>query len=148
MPYQNIDASLTPDEVQAIKATFQDVLTRMPFLVNLTAKERKSMLKTGPDSVSFVQNALSAAQDHPDILPSSFKVDHFQRDMELFTVLTELTTFAESVMSQIDDTRLALGSEAMRQSTQIYEYVKVIARKEYTGLRGHFVRIQGAITGA
>nr|VFJ45613.1 MAG: hypothetical protein BECKFM1743A_GA0114220_100275 [Candidatus Kentron sp. FM]VFJ49436.1 MAG: hypothetical protein BECKFM1743C_GA0114222_100715 [Candidatus Kentron sp. FM]VFK20009.1 MAG: hypothetical protein BECKFM1743B_GA0114221_106624 [Candidatus Kentron sp. FM] len=25
---------------------------------------------------------------------------------------------------------------------------KVIARKEYTGLRGHFVRIQGAITGA
>ena len=25
---------------------------------------------------------------------------------------------------------------------------KVIAGKEYTGLRGHFVRIQGAITGA
>nr|VFJ70438.1 MAG: hypothetical protein BECKFM1743A_GA0114220_105486 [Candidatus Kentron sp. FM]VFJ70818.1 MAG: hypothetical protein BECKFM1743C_GA0114222_105736 [Candidatus Kentron sp. FM]VFK18737.1 MAG: hypothetical protein BECKFM1743B_GA0114221_105696 [Candidatus Kentron sp. FM] len=71
---------------------------------------------------------MSAAQDHPDILPSSFKTDQFQRDMELFTVLTELSTLAESVMSQIDDTRLALGSEAMRQSTQIYEYVKTAAK--------------------
>nr|VFJ66159.1 MAG: hypothetical protein BECKFW1821B_GA0114236_111318 [Candidatus Kentron sp. FW] len=60
MPYQNIGASLTPDEVQAIEATFQDVLTRIPFLVNLTAKERRTILKTDPDSVSFVQNALTA----------------------------------------------------------------------------------------
>nr|VFK21492.1 MAG: hypothetical protein BECKLPF1236A_GA0070988_1030511 [Candidatus Kentron sp. LPFa]VFK34973.1 MAG: hypothetical protein BECKLPF1236C_GA0070990_1031711 [Candidatus Kentron sp. LPFa] len=61
MPYQNIDASLSPADIKAIKATFDTVLQKMPFLINLTPKERKSMFKAGPDSVSFVQNALNAA---------------------------------------------------------------------------------------
>nr|VFJ69796.1 MAG: hypothetical protein BECKFW1821C_GA0114237_10206 [Candidatus Kentron sp. FW] len=81
----------------------------MPFLVNLMAKERRTILKTGPDSVSFVQNALSAAQDYPDILPASSKTDELRRDMDLFAVLTEIRAMAESVMSQVDDTRLAVG---------------------------------------
>nr|VFJ56567.1 MAG: hypothetical protein BECKFW1821B_GA0114236_102831 [Candidatus Kentron sp. FW] len=81
----------------------------MHFLVNLTAKERRTILKTGPDSVSFVQNALSAAQDHPDILPATFKTPEFKNDVDLFAELTDINTMTASVASQIDDTRLAVG---------------------------------------
>nr|VFJ45994.1 MAG: hypothetical protein BECKFM1743A_GA0114220_100313 [Candidatus Kentron sp. FM]VFJ52206.1 MAG: hypothetical protein BECKFM1743C_GA0114222_1010615 [Candidatus Kentron sp. FM]VFK09143.1 MAG: hypothetical protein BECKFM1743B_GA0114221_1009615 [Candidatus Kentron sp. FM] len=61
MPYQNIDASLSPADAKAVKDAFDTVLKKLPFLVNLTPQERKSTFKAGPDSVSFVQNALTAA---------------------------------------------------------------------------------------
>nr|VFJ60637.1 MAG: hypothetical protein BECKFM1743C_GA0114222_102778 [Candidatus Kentron sp. FM]VFJ60879.1 MAG: hypothetical protein BECKFM1743A_GA0114220_102738 [Candidatus Kentron sp. FM]VFK13132.1 MAG: hypothetical protein BECKFM1743B_GA0114221_102677 [Candidatus Kentron sp. FM] len=61
MPYQNIDASLSPADVKAVKDAFDTVLKKLPFLVNLTPQERRATFKAGPDSVSFVQNALTAA---------------------------------------------------------------------------------------
>lgn len=128
MPYQNIDASLSAADVQAVKDAFAAVLTKLPFLVNLTADERKQVFKTGPDRLSFVKNAATGAQGNPDILPASFSTPAFQRDVDLFGVLTELGTLAESVASQIDDTRLAVGGEAMQQATQVYNYVKEAAK--------------------
>nr|VFJ95326.1 MAG: hypothetical protein BECKH772A_GA0070896_1008516 [Candidatus Kentron sp. H]VFJ96214.1 MAG: hypothetical protein BECKH772B_GA0070898_1008816 [Candidatus Kentron sp. H]VFK02210.1 MAG: hypothetical protein BECKH772C_GA0070978_1008416 [Candidatus Kentron sp. H] len=48
--------------------------------------------------------------------------------MDLFTTLTELDTLAESVASQIDDTRLAVGGEAMQEAIRVYDYVKTGAK--------------------
>nr|VFJ53892.1 MAG: hypothetical protein BECKFW1821B_GA0114236_101623 [Candidatus Kentron sp. FW] len=128
MPYQNIDASLSPEDIKAIKAAFQTIQEKLPFLVNLTPKERRSLFKTGVDSVSFIENALNAAQDHPDILPATFKTEELKSDVALFSVLTDIGTIAASVASEIDDTRLAVGSEAMEKGTQVYNYVKTAAK--------------------
>ena len=128
MPYQNINATLSTADLQAIKDAFSTILEKLPFLVNLTAEERKATFKTGPDRVSFVQNAATAAANTPDIFPASFNVQEFQNDIALFNTLTELSTQAASIASQIDDTRLAVGGEAMRQATQVYNYVKEAAK--------------------
>ena len=128
MPYQNIDASVSAADLQAVKDAFDTIKQKLPFLVNLTADERQATFKTGPDRVSFVQNSLTAAQGHPEIFPASFSTPGFQKDVDLFAVLTELGTLAESVTSQIDDTRLAVGGESMRQATQVYNYVKEAAK--------------------
>src|SRR5256714_5036673 len=122
MSYQNIDASLSAASLQAVKDAFTLIVEKLPFLVSLTADERKATFKAGPDSLSFITNALAAAQANPTILPVSFSVPAFQRDVELFNVLTELSTLAASLASQIDDTRLAVGGEAMQQATQGYRY--------------------------
>jgi hypothetical protein len=128
MGYQNIDATVSPADLQAIKDAFAVVLNKLPFLVNLTSSERQKIAKTGPDSLSFVQNALAAAQANPTIFPPSFDTSGFQRDVELFATLSELQTLAESVVSQLDDTRLAVGGEAMQAATQTYSYVKAGAK--------------------
>jgi hypothetical protein len=128
MPYHDIDASLSAADIQAIKDAFAVVLNKLPFLVNLTPDERKSITKTGPDSLSFVQNALSGALANPDIFPASFSTAAFKKDVDLLAVLSELGTMADSVASQIDDTRLAVGGEAMQQGMQVYNYVKTAAK--------------------
>lgn len=128
MPYQNINATLSAADLQAIKDAFSTILQKLPFLVNLTAEERKATFKTGPDRVSFVQNTATAADSHPEIFPASFNVQEFKNDVALFNTLTELSTQAASVASQIDDTRLAVGGEAMRQATAVYNYVKEAAK--------------------
>ena len=127
MPYQNIDASISAVDLQAIKDAFATIKQKLPFLASLTVDERKSTFKAGPNSLSFVQNALTAAEGHPDIFPNSFSTPAFRKDVDLFSVLTELGTSAESLSSQIDDTRLAVGGEAMQQGSQVYTYVKAAA---------------------
>jgi hypothetical protein len=128
MPYQNINTTISAADVQAVKDAFTVVLDKLPFLVNLTASERKALLKTGPNSLSFVQNAAAAVQNNAAIFPASFSRSDFQKDVDLLSALTELATLASSVTSRIDDTRLAVGSEAMRQATQAYNYVKTAAK--------------------
>lgn len=128
MPYQNIDAAISPADMQAVRDAFATVLTKLPFLINLTGAERISITKTGPDSLAFVQNALSGAQANPNVLPASFNTPGFQKDVALFGALTELQSIAESVVSQIDDTRLAVGGEAMQAATQTYQYIKTAAK--------------------
>jgi hypothetical protein len=128
MPYQNINTTISPADVQAVKDSFEAILEKLPFLVNLTATERKALLKAGPSSVSFIQNAASAAQNNATILPASFNATDFQKDVDLLATLTELGTLASSVASSIDDTRLAVGSEAMQQATQVYQYFKAAAK--------------------
>ena len=112
MPYGNINAQLAPADVQAIKDAFAAALAKLPFAVNLTPDERKALTKTGPDSVSY----------------------GYTNDVNLFTVLTELTTLAQSVASTIDDTRMAVGSEAMQTANAIYGYAKT-AQKNTPGLK-------------
>ena len=134
MPYQNIDATLSGADIQAVKDAFAAVLTKLPFLVNLTVDERKSIVKTGSDSLSFVQTALTGAQANPLIFPPSFDQLGFGKDVALFAALTEIQALAESVVSQLDDTRTAVGGEAMQAAMQAYQYIKT-ASKTTPGLK-------------
>lgn len=128
MGYQNINVSVPAADVQAVKDAIALILSKLPFLITLTVAERRSTFKAGPDSVFFLQAALTAALDNPDILPGSFGTAEFKNDVDLFAQLTELGIMIASLASQIDDTRLAVGGEAMQQATQVYTYAKTAAR--------------------
>lgn len=128
MPYKSIDVTVSPADLQAVKDAFATVLQKLPFLINLTSAERKSTFKAGPDSLSFLENALTAAQSNPTVLPGSFSTPSFKNDVDLFATLTELNTLAAQVASQLDDTRIAVGGESMQQATQVYNYVKTAAK--------------------
>ena len=127
MPYQNISAQISDADMAAIKAAVATIQQKLPFLITLTADERKSLYKTGPNSLSFVENALQAAQSNPDIFPKSFDATEFGSDVNLFADMTAINTLVSQLASSIDDTRLAIGSEAMTEATQVYNYVKTAA---------------------
>ncbi|OUL20658.1 hypothetical protein [Nostoc sp. 106C] len=129
MPYQNITASLTPEDIQEIKAALQTIQKKLPFLVTLSVEERRKLFKMGDKSLAFVNNSLTAAQTNRDILPASFDVEEFTRDYQLAATLTELLTGLRQVTEQVDDTLLAVGSEAMSSSLTVYDYVKTAAKK-------------------
>lgn len=49
MPTKLINASLSEADSQVIEDAFAAVLAKLPFVINLTAEERKSGAKTGSD---------------------------------------------------------------------------------------------------
>lgn len=128
MPYQNIDAAVSAADLQAIRDAFALIASKLPFLVSLTVEERRATFKAGPDSLSFLTKAATAARDNPTIFPLSFDREGFLKDVELFAVLSEIGTQADSTSSRIDDTRLAVGGEAMQGGSLVYKYVQAAAK--------------------
>ena len=119
MSYQNISATVSAANVQAVKDSVAAIRAKLPFLVNLTVDKRKSIFKTGSGRLAFVQNSPAAARNNPDILPKSFAADEFESDVNLFATLTELNTLIAQLASEIDDTRMAVGGEAIKEATQV-----------------------------
>ena len=78
--------------------------------------------------LSFVQNAMAAAKNNPGLLPAIFDVDQFASDVDLFAVLTELTTLFKQLFSQSDDTRLAVGAASIAGASQVYKHVQIGVR--------------------
>ncbi|HIK06766.1 MAG TPA: hypothetical protein IGS40_19080 [Trichormus sp. M33_DOE_039] len=129
MPYQNITASLSPADIQEIKAALQTIQRKLPFLITLSPEERRKLVKMGDKSLAFVNNSVSAAKSNPEILPASFDVDELVRDYQLATTLTEVLTSMHQLTEQVDDTLMAVSSDAMTSSLTVYDYVKTAAKK-------------------
>ncbi|MBW4563582.1 MAG: hypothetical protein KME32_21045 [Mojavia pulchra JT2-VF2] len=129
MSYQNIKGTLSPEDIRDIKAALQTIQKKLPFLVNLSTEERRKLVKMGDKSLAFVNNSVTAAQSNREILPASFKVEELVQDYQLATTLTELLTSMRQLTEQVDDTLLAVGSEAMSSSLTVYDYVKTAAKK-------------------
>jgi hypothetical protein len=129
MAYQNIAATLSPQDIQEIKAALQTVQKKMPFLITLSTEERRKLLKMGDKSLAFVNNSVTAAQSNREILPATFDVEELVRDYQLATALTELLISVQQLAEQVDDTLMAVGSEAMSSSLTVYDYVKTASKK-------------------
>jgi hypothetical protein len=129
MSYQNITATLSEADVQEIKAALQTIEQKLPFLINLTTEERRRLYKMGAKSLTFVNNSLTAAQSNRDILPATFDLEEFARDYQLSAALTDIFFGLQQLSEKVDDTLMAVSSEAMSSSLTVYDYVKTAAKK-------------------
>ncbi|MBF2049924.1 MAG: hypothetical protein EDM05_59635 [Leptolyngbya sp. IPPAS B-1204] len=129
MPYTDINTTLTDAELQEIKQAIATIQQKLPFLITLSAEERKRLYKMGDKRLAFVQNSLSAAQSNRNILPASFDLEGFANDYRLASNLSELLMLLRQLTEQVDDTLMAVSSEAMSSSLTVYDYVKTAAKK-------------------
>jgi len=128
MSYQNISAQLTETDLQEIQTALATIEAKLPFLVHLSVEERRKLFKMGNKSLAFVSNSLTAAQANRDILPNRFDLDEFSRDYQLATALTDVHFRLQQLTEKVDDTLMAVSSEAMTSGLIVYDYVKTAAK--------------------
>jgi hypothetical protein len=124
MPSNRIDATLTDehrDKAMAALATLAEVL---PFLIDLSPKERADSPKFGEKNRSFVSQALAVAEEHPEIFPASFSLAELRNDVQLVEAMYPLRHTVKALFRKIDDTYLAAGSEAYAAALAVYQYAK------------------------
>ena len=119
MADNRVDATLTSQDAQEITDAIKTIRTRLPFLMDLSPDERRSMPALGDRSRAFVSRALEVAKQNPGFLPHAFDVDAMDRDMQLFSALQPILTALTQLSELVDDTVHAIGSEA---------YVDALAR--------------------
>ncbi|MBK5285397.1 MAG: hypothetical protein JJE25_08325 [Bacteroidia bacterium] len=126
--YSNISSALTAAQKADIQTKINDIKLVLVFLINLTPAERKKLLKMGDKSVAYVQEVLAALQANPTIVPASFDLAEFKKDMFLYNDLLEILNYLRPLFEGIDDTMLALSNELMRQANSGYGFVKEAAK--------------------
>lgn len=127
---RSISATLTPEAQQQVLAAIATIREHLPFLINLSPRERQQLPKMGDKSRAFVQKAFNVARHNPDILPRSFDFEEMERDIALFEALDPLLLPVMQLQELIDDTLLAVGSESYMAALKVYNYTKVSGQME------------------
>jgi hypothetical protein len=60
MAFQNVSYVIPAADLTAVLTAIDTINSKLPFLINLTEEERKSLFKMGSKSVDFVQDAAEA----------------------------------------------------------------------------------------
>jgi hypothetical protein len=119
-----ISATLTKEDREAVIAAVATIKQKLPFLMDLTAEERKSLPKMGDKSRAFVSKALEVANQNPDFLPRSFDLEEMKRDVELFESLYPVLLALTQLQELVDDTCVAVGSDAYAAALVVYNFAK------------------------
>jgi len=132
MPYNNIEASLSPIAQADLMQHIEDIRALLPFLVNLTPKE-KQMGKYGQHNYVFLKSAYDYAQQRAELLPPSFSLTGWQADIELYDKLTPLAQQVTMLKEALDDTLFALRTEAQKSALDFLKLAQVAANGNQPG---------------
>ena len=130
MPDNRVSATLSEADQQAVLAAIETIRQKLPFLIDLTPEQRRSLPKMGDKSRAFVAKALAVAQHNSNFLPRSFSVEEFERDVALAEALLPVMVSLTRLQEQLTDTYTEIGSEALSASLVVYQYGRTSADGE------------------
>jgi len=124
MTENRIDLVITQEQIDTILAALKSIEEIIPGLIELTLEQRKAMPRYSSDDLGFILDALSIAEQHPEILPPSFDLDEMRRDVNTLQKLTALSHAIARFAGIFDDSLYAAGSESKGHGRSIYQFVK------------------------
>jgi hypothetical protein len=128
MRTNKISAEITPEGKALILANIEEIKTLMPYLINLSVEERKTLKSIGDKNMTFVQKCLEAALANPSELKANFDILEYQRDVNLFNNLIAIKIACQSLLELVDDSMKAAGIDAMKSSFEVYDALKASAK--------------------
>lgn len=128
MSTNRVSATLTELDKTAVLEALAQVKEKMPFLINLTGKERQRSRKMGAKRVEYVNLSLQGSQTFGSLMPPSVDISEFSKDVTLINQLVAIRMEVEALIEGIDDTMMAAGTDAMHFADLVYSYLKTGAR--------------------
>jgi hypothetical protein len=124
MTENRVSAAISEADQQAVLAAIETIRQKLPFLIDLSPEQRRSLPKMGDKSRAFVGKALAVAQHNSNFLPRSFSVEEMGRDVQLFEALQPILTSLTRLQEQLSDTYTEVGSEAYSAALVVYQYAR------------------------
>lgn len=95
-----------------------------PYLQGLTAGERQSIFKMGDKTVATAQKVKSYLETNPEFTPTYMNKEEFLKDEAVVTQLSPLVNLAQQLSTDLNDTIMLAGSEAIYGALLYYGQVK------------------------
>jgi hypothetical protein len=128
MPDNHVSASLSQADQQAVLAAINTIREKLPFLIDLTPEERRTLPRMGDRSRGFVAQALEVATQNTGMLPRAFDVEEMRKDVELLAALSPVITALAQLNELVDDTFMAVGSEAYTAALFVYQTARTAGK--------------------
>ena len=91
-----------------------------PYLQWLSADERQSLFKMGNKTVATVQKTKSYVDTNPEFVPAYMDKAEFLKDEAIVTQLNPISNLATQIVSDVDETLLLSGNEALQSALLYY----------------------------
>ena len=116
-------------DILAVKAALQTVGNILnPYLIALTEKERRRMLKMGEATEPFVSRVMDYVVSNPQFLNPFTDVPEMQKDWKAIVQLLPVLRVMDQLCSNLNDTLMQAGKEVLEPSLGYYNAVKMGVR--------------------
>ncbi|MCA6439052.1 MAG: hypothetical protein ACRC0I_03485 [Sediminibacterium sp.] len=119
--------SFVGSELMSIKQHLAGLRNMIPGAVKLKPLERRSMFKLNAKRETFVQKAIQQMRRNPKTVPAYIDVTICNNYVQLFEQYNELLKEMDEVKTKLEDAKLLLGNEILRQTSAYYKNAKTAA---------------------
>ena len=129
MPKTNkITAAFTDAQKAIVLTKIAEAKTAMPFLIAITADERKRSQKMGAKSLDYVRQCIEGAKAFPDELKKNFSIAEMEKDYEIINNLLGVQVACKELLELVNDSLTAGGIESMEAANEVYATLKIAAK--------------------
>lgn len=129
-----ISFQLSDDDVRTLNTLMGDVESRLTGLLALDNATRRQLTKMGDKSEAFVRQTIMVLGQNPEIVPPSLGLAEAQADLRALDQLRPLLSRMQRLVERMEDSEMALGSDAMNVALEGYGLLKLTGRNK--GLEG------------
>ncbi len=120
-----ISIEIPQELIDQVTAKLQECKTVLaPYLQALTSDDRIGLPKMGDKSVPTVQKIKSYMETNPEFIPKYLSKEEFLKDEVVVVQLTPIVNIVRQLYSDVDDTLMLAGSEALKASLLYYGQVR------------------------
>jgi len=120
-----VSLTLTPGQVAAALAALDQVEASLPGLISLQPEDRKGLVFMGPRSEAFCRQTVRVLDQNRQIVPPSLDLAGAQADLVAIDQLRPVLERLQRLLSRVDDTVSALGSDVMVTALEGYGQLKL-----------------------
>ena len=137
MPNENlISMSFTSEEIQEATGHINEILALFSGrLKSLTPEERREYGRIGNKTENWTRKVNEYMKNQPDFTPAFVDADETQKDFVAREALKPLLNLLTSLVNQVDDTVLILGSDLYQADLGYYQNVKLLAKQNVNGAK-------------
>lgn len=143
-----LSAELTDAVKEQILAKIAEITALMPFMVNLTNTERRTLPKFGPQTMQFDEKCRILMGEMPALVPGFVSVPEVAKDRALQAKMAEIVLKLRLLCEKADDTRMLAGSELFLADLSFYASVKQAARRNVPGADQALAELKARFPGA
>ncbi|MCW0233219.1 MAG: hypothetical protein OJJ21_06455 [Ferrovibrio sp.] len=143
-----ISAEMSAEDVTGILASIAAVRSKLPFLLNLSAQERRELPKMGDKSIGFDDKCRTYMASNPEFLPGFIDVAEVNKDRNLRGQLSRVFADLISLTDSVEDTLRVVASEAWMADLAYYQSVREAAKRGRAGAQGVYDDLQQRFPGA
>ena len=116
--------SFIGSELMSIKQNIAAVRNMIPNNIKLKPSERRSMFKLNTKRHEFVEKAVQYMRKNPNTVPSFIDVTVCNSYVHLYGQYSELLEELEQVKTKLEDAKLIIGNEIMKQTRAYFQNSK------------------------
>jgi hypothetical protein len=140
-----LSASLAAEDITAILAAITTLNNKLPFLLSLTAQQRRDMPKMSDKSAAFDDKCSTYMTSNPELLPGFVSAAEVGKDRDLRNQIMQFFPQLSALHEAVDDTLMVVNSEIWMADLAYYQSAREAAHRNrpgaeaiYTDLRQRF----------